>query len=98
MSVSRTYEEKTAAIIENLFGEKTVVAETTGYEEGAKEIDIIDNLKPKGESIDTHYTKNYGDNGGDRWVVNGTIDIKSGTDTDTDTDPETPTDNPETGT
>lgn len=72
--VSRTYEEKTAAIIENLYGEKEVVAETAGYPEGSKEPGIVDRLTPKGESIDTHYTKNYGEWGGAKWVVKGELD------------------------
>lgn len=75
--VSRTYEEKIAAIIENLYGDKEVVGETADFDND-KEPGIIDRLGGAAKPTDENYTKNYGKWGGNEWVVNGALNISEG--------------------
>lgn len=75
--VSRTYEEKIAAIIENLYGDKEVVGETANFDND-KEPGIIDRLGGVAKPTDENYTKNYGKWGGNEWVVNGALNISEG--------------------
>lgn len=75
--VSRTYEEKIAAIIENLYGDKEVVGETADFDND-KEPGIIDRLGGVAKPTDENYTKNYGKWGGNEWVVKGALNISEG--------------------
>ena len=76
MAVINIDPTKAAAIIKNLNDPDPTVAETDGYGPDAKEPGIIERLGGHNDPKDGHYTKNYGDYGGDKWVVNGDIDVK----------------------
>lgn len=65
------YSEKMQEIVDRLNTPVTTYEDYTPYEDEDPKKGIVDRQPAIHEPADTHFTKNYGDFGGDKWVVNG---------------------------
>ena len=65
------YSEKMQEIVDRLNTPVTTYEDYTPYEDEDPKKGIVDRQPAIHEPADTHFTKNYGDFGGNKWVVNG---------------------------